>query len=412
MSDNSKSPRFINIFQRGTIAIFVIVAFVGLIAVGAFRFTRPIPAISAVKSEESIMLPGKLEVAFPKESQSAVGTDIFGVIAASPDRTPLPIASVAKTMTAYLTLKTHPLQSGEEGPSLTMTEQDIAGYKYAVENNHSYLKVALGVPLTERQLLIGLMLPSGNNAADTLGRWISGTNEAFVEKMNETAAALGMTNTFYADASGVSEATVSNASDQILMAQAAMQDPVFREIVAMPDAVLPVAGKVYNVNAMLGKNGIVGIKTGSGVKAGGNFLSASPIVNGDEKHYIITAVLGSRKPNQNLKSAFDSSVQILNQIRPQFGTFAVEPPAKGFGKVTAPWHTESELAVNEQIQVFGYPGMEIEYSIEMLDVKLPVAPGTDVATLTIRAGKMSKTYMLQNKTEIEPPGFAWRVLRN
>jgi D-alanyl-D-alanine carboxypeptidase (penicillin-binding protein 5/6) len=196
------------------------------------------------------------------------------------------------------------------------------------------------------------------------------------------------------------------------MAQAAMQDSAFREIVAMPQAVLPVVGKVYNVNAMLGKHGIVGIKTGSGVIAGGNFVSAAPIEDGSEKHYILAAVLGSRKPNQNLKSALDTNAQILDQVRPQFKTFTLEPPANGFGKITTPWHTESELTVNEPIQVFGYPGMEIAYSIDPLEVKFPVAPGTDVATLTIQIGKTSKTYMMQNKMQIDSPGFIWRLTRN
>lgn len=412
MSNTSKQIKPINFLSKGTIAAIIALIFVGLIMLGAFRFTRPIPAVGTAKASQDIVLPGELSVSFPEQGQAAVGTDTFGVIAASPDQTPLPIASVAKTMTAYMVLKAYPLKPGEEGPSLTMTAEDVAGYEYAVQNKHSYLPVALGTALTERQMLQGLMLPSGNNIADTLGRWVSGTNEAFVEKMNETAKALGMSNTHYADASGADEATVSNAVDQIIIAQAAMQDPAFREIVAMPQAVLPVAGKVYNVNAMLGKHGIVGIKTGSGIIAGGNFVSAAPIENGSEKHYIIAAVLGSRKPNQNLKSAFDANAQILEQVRPQFKTFTLEPPANGFGKIITPWHTESELTVKEPIQVFGYPGMKMDYSIEPLEVKLPVLPGTDVATLTIQTGKTSQTYMMQNKVQIDKPGFIWRLIRN
>jgi len=411
MSNTPKQIKSINVFSKGTIAAIIIITVAGLSILGVFRFTRPIPAVSTEKTAQNIVLPGKLSITFPEQGQCAVGTDTLGVIAASPDQTPLPIASVAKVMTAYMVLKSYPLQPGEDGPSLTMTDEDVAGYKYAVQNKHSYLPVALGTALTERQLLLGLMLPSGNNIADTLGRWVSGTNEAFIKEMNETAKALGMTNTHYADASGADEATVSNAVDQIIMAQAAMQDPAFREIVAMPQAVLPVAGKVYNVNAMLGKYGIVGIKTGSGIIAGGNFVSAAPIENDGEKHYIIAAVLGSRKPNENLKSAFDSNAQILDQVRPQLKTFTIEPPENGFGRITTPWHAESELTVNKPIQIFGYPGMEVEYSIEPLEVELPAAPGTDVAALTIRAGKISKTYMMQNKAQINPPGFLWKLIR-
>ena len=187
MSNTPKQIKAINVFSKGTIAAIIIIAVVGLSILGVFRFTRPIPAAGTSKTSENIVLPGELSVAFPEQGQAAVGTETFGVIAASPDQEPIPIASVAKIMTAYLVLKAYPLQPGEEGPSLTITDEDVVGYKYAVQNNHSYLPVAAGTALTERQLLQGLMLPSGNNIADTIGRWIAGTNEAFIDKMNETA---------------------------------------------------------------------------------------------------------------------------------------------------------------------------------------------------------------------------------
>lgn len=190
-----------------------------------------------------------------------------------------------------------------------------------------------------------------------------------------------------------------------------MQDPVFREIVAMPQAILPVAGKVYNVNNMLGKHGIVGIKTGSGTDAGGCFVSATPVVDGSEKHYIIAAVLGSRKANQNLQSALEANAQILDQVRPQFKSYTLTPPENGFGKITTPWHTQSDLVVSEPIQVFGYPGMKVAYSINPKAIKLPAAPGTDVATLTIQTGKTSQTVSMQNKVQIDPPGFLWKLIR-
>ena len=411
MSDSSKSPKTNIVDTKGVIALILIVIIVGLGVIGAVRFSSAIPELAVTETEKNIVIPGQFSVTLPDSGESAVGTDTFGVIASSSDQTPIPIASVAKIMTAYIVLKERPLKLGEEGPSLTINEQDVADYEFGKQNNYSLIPVTLGEKITERQLLEGLMLPSGNNAASTLGRWIAGTDEAFVAKMNETAKALGMTSTHYADASGANEATVSNAVDQIKVAQAAMQDPVFREIVAMPQAVLPVAGKVYNVNNMLGKHGIVGIKTGSGVNAGGCFVSATPIVDGTEKHYIIAAVLGSRKANQNLQSALEANAQILDQVRPQFKTYELTPPAKGFGKITAPWHIQSGLTVSGAIKVFGYPGMKVEYSINPLPVKLPAAPGTDIATMTIQTGNMSQTVTMQNTEQIDPPGFLWKLIR-
>ncbi len=410
MLDSSKISRPIGV--KGIIAAVLILIIIGLAVVGFVRYNGEIPEVKATASAQDTVLPGQLSVTFPTQGESAVGTDNFGVIASSTDQSAIPIASVTKIMTAYLVLKAYPLKSGEDGPSLTMTAKDVAGYEFARKNNYSLLPVTLGEKLTERQLLEGLMLPSGNNIADTLGRWVAGSDEAFIAKMNETAQSLGMTKTHYADASGANPATVSNAVDQIKIAQTAMQDPVFREIVAMPQATLPVAGRVYNVNNMLGKHGIVGIKTGSGVIAGGCFVSAAPLVNGSEKHYIIVAVLGSRSSNQNLQSALETNARILDQVAPQFKTYTLTPPANGYGKITTPWHTNSELELKQPIQVFGYPGMKISYTIEPVAIKLPAPIGTNAATFKIKTGDKSQSVPMVNKVQIDPPEFMWRLLRN
>ena len=75
--------------------------------------------------------------------------------------------------------------------------------------------------------------------------------------------------TRYADASGADPATVSTVGDQFRLTLRALQVAAFRQIVAMPQVTPPVAGVAYNVNAGLGHDGIVGVKTGSSSRAGG-----------------------------------------------------------------------------------------------------------------------------------------------
>lgn len=390
--------------------IFVLVIILLVCILPIVQYNRALPEIQAKPTTTSVTLPGHFSVTFPEQGESAVGTENFGVIAATSQQTPVPIASVTKIMTAYLVLKAHPLQPGEDGPSLTINAQDVAGYQHDLANGYSNLKVEEGESLTERQLLEGLMLPSGDNIADTLGRWVSGSNEAFVAKMNETAKSLGMTKTHYADASGVSEATVSNAVDQIKIAQAAMEDPAFRQIVAMPQATLPVAGLVYNVNGMLGKHGIVGIKTGSTSAAGGCFVSATPVVVGDETHYIIGAVLG-QKTQSSLQSALKANADILDQVRSQFRLFTLDEPASGFGTITAPWHSSSALKAPKPVQIFGYPGMKVSCSISLQNSKLPIPANSNSATLNIKAGDDVQKVPLQNVQTINSPGFIWKLIR-
>jgi D-alanyl-D-alanine carboxypeptidase (penicillin-binding protein 5/6) len=148
--------------------------------------------------------------------------------------------------------------------------------------------------LSERQALEALLLPSANNVAALLAVHEAGSVEAFVEEMNEAAAGLGMRNTDYTDPSGFDDTTVSTATDQLKIGRAAMADPTFAEIVAMPATVLPVAGEVTNFNALVGHEGFIGIKTGSDEAAGGCLLFAKRVHVKGHTRTIFGAVLGQR----------------------------------------------------------------------------------------------------------------------
>jgi serine-type D-Ala-D-Ala carboxypeptidase (penicillin-binding protein 5/6) len=179
------------------------------------------------------------------------------------------IASVAKVMTAYLVLRDHPLRMGEDGPTITLTGADVADTDRRRRQQESVVAIAAGEQLTERQALQALLLPSANNIAAVLARWDAGSAGRFVARMNATARSLGMTRTRYTDPSGYHDATVSSAADQVRLVDRAMRLPVFASIVATPSATLPVAGTVHNTNTLLGRNGFVGVKTGSTAAAGG-----------------------------------------------------------------------------------------------------------------------------------------------
>ncbi len=192
-------------------------------------------------------------------------------IQAGPNQHAAAIASVAKVMTAYLVLRDHPLRPGQDGPTITLTDADVADTDRRRGQQESVVSVAAGEQLTERQALQALLLPSANNIAAVLARWDAGSADRFVARMNATARSLGMTHTRYTDPSGYDDATVSTAADQVRIVDRAMRLPVFASIVATPSATLPVAGTVHNTNTLLGHDGFVGVKTGSTAAAGGCF---------------------------------------------------------------------------------------------------------------------------------------------
>ncbi|MFZ1997533.1 MAG: hypothetical protein WAU75_25670, partial [Solirubrobacteraceae bacterium] len=183
--------------------------------------------------------------------------------AVSPREQPAPIASLAKVMTAYLTLKHYPLSGARDGFTITATEDRVQ----SEAQGQSVVAVRAGEHLTERQLLEALLIPSGNNIAWMLATRVAGSETSFVAEMNGTARALGMDHTLYTDPSGFDPGTVSTAADQLRVFERAMRFPVFRQIVSMPSVTLPVAGTVTNYNPLIAQ-GYVG-KTGSDSAAGG-----------------------------------------------------------------------------------------------------------------------------------------------
>jgi D-alanyl-D-alanine carboxypeptidase (penicillin-binding protein 5/6) len=232
------------------------------------------------------------EVSWPAAGVSAA--DISGIgVADGPGATqPVPIASVAKLMTAYVILRDHPLSAGGPGPEITVEPAEAAAYPAQARDGDSLVAVAAGEAISERHALEALLLASADNMAWILARWDAGSQDAFLAKMNGTARRLGMTGTSYTDPSGLDSSTTSTAADQVRLGVAAMRVPALAAIVAMPTAVVPVAGAIRNTNTLLGQDGIVGLKTGSTQAAGGCVLVAAWQQVSGRDTLIVAAVFG------------------------------------------------------------------------------------------------------------------------
>ena len=235
---------------------------------------------------------------------------------AGPNQHAAPIASVAKVMTAYLVLLDHPLRAGGDGPTITLTDADVADTERRRGQRESVVSIAAGEQLTERQALQALLLPSANNIAAVLARWDAGSADRFVARMNAGARSLGMTHTRYTDPSGYDEATVSTAADQVRIVVRAMRLPVFASIVATPSATLPVAGTVHNTNTLLGHNGFVGVKTGSTAAAGGCFAFRA-IRWIDGKRTTITGVVLGQPGRDQIAAGLEAADAMVDRIAGQ-----------------------------------------------------------------------------------------------
>lgn len=171
-------------------------------------------------------------------------------------------ASTTKIMTALVALNHY-----KTNEVLTVSKLDVIGSK---------IYLLPGEQITVENLLYGLLLNSGNDAAYTLAQNFPGGIKGFVEEMNNTARTLNLTNTYFTDPAGLNDdGNYTTALDLTRLAKEALKNPVFTKIVATREkTVLDVTGKtshkLTNLNRLLWDvPGVIGVKTGFTQKAGG-----------------------------------------------------------------------------------------------------------------------------------------------
>jgi D-alanyl-D-alanine carboxypeptidase (penicillin-binding protein 5/6) len=299
--------------RRGLLvaALSLALASIGLVAAGRVLCGRAQIAFAQHPAFVSGQSQSRWSVGrWPMQGQAAfvLGS---GRPSASPHERPAPIASLAKVMTAYLTLKRYPLSGAQAGFVMTVTAADAHAETNDVSEGQSGVVVQVGEQLTERQLLEALLIPSGNNIAQMLADHVAGSGSGFVTEMNTEARALGMTHTIYTDPSGFDPGTVSTAADQLRVFRQAMRSPVFRQIVSMASVTLPVAGTLRNFNPLVA-DGYAG-KTGSDSAAVGCLAFFTQVTVGGRRQTAVGVVMGQGQ-GSNTVEILAAAAQAAQQL--------------------------------------------------------------------------------------------------
>jgi D-alanyl-D-alanine carboxypeptidase (penicillin-binding protein 5/6) len=382
---------------------------------GIIRYVRPLPTIAPVTSFSTQIsgAPAPGLFPWPATGQAAIAVDGIGVVASHGADTPQPMASTTKIMTALLILERHPLTGDDPGPTITLTQADADRYQQAIAQDESSVWVQAGEQITERQLLEGLLLPSANNFAEILAQWDAGSQQAFVAAMNARAAALGMHNTHFDDSSGFSAKTVSTAMDMLTLVQVAMRNPVFAAIVGEKTATLPLAGEVHNYNALLGQDGVVGVKTGSTDEAGGCLVIAADIADSaGQKHRVYTVVMGVQEEKDSLQNIFPATKTILDAIPQWLVSRRVISAGEGAGSYHAPWGGKVDAVAADDLTVTTWAGTPISDSVTLEPIKAPIGETNKVGEITVTAGGRTQRVDLVTGGGLGGPGLGWRLARD
>ena len=355
-----------------------------------------------------VRLPGSPPVlAWPREGQAAVEVEGVGSFGTSGTSTPVPIASVAKVMTAYLTLLEHPLSTGKDGFVMTVTSAESEEEEQREALGESTLLVRVGERITERQALEALLLPSANNIAAMLAVHDAGGLATFVDRMNATATRLGMSSTTYTDPSGFEPGTVSTAADQLKLARAAMRDPVFASLVDESSAELPVVGTVANYNGLVGEEGYVGVKTGSDRAAGGCLVFAKRVVIDSRMLTVLGVVLGQREGSL-IDAALASARRLGDSAAAALGVHTVMPAGERVLSATSTNGQKAAVVTKSPLLEVGWAGLTLPVEVVAGAAMTELRAGERLASVTVHGASAVTTEAVAERP-LGGPSLGWRL---
>ncbi|MFD5134159.1 D-alanyl-D-alanine carboxypeptidase family protein [Streptomyces olindensis] len=382
----------------------------------------PVPVLRLNEAHTTYTLAGHFTVPWPQEGQAAVKLPGTGTVGTYGKQKPVPTASVAKVMTAYVLLQERPLKKDDKGPMIEVDARTVQEGKSKHESRIEGLTV--GQKFSQQDMLKMLMIPSGNNIARLLARWVtdSRTETAFVRKMNDAARKLGMKDTTYTDPSGLDAGTVSTAVDQLKLAEAVMKFDAFRAVVALPSADVDGLGQplINNMDRLLMSDlSIRGIKTGSNTPAGGTLVWAAYKTIGDRTPLILGTMLDQhvQGPDPNGANSLilvqNNSKKIVQAVRDALTSATAVRKGQIAGHLDDGLGGHTSLVAAEDFTVIGVPGQRVGMKITPSSAALPhsARAGTRVGFLTTVSGWDGERVPVILRNNLSRPSLSAKLTR-
>lgn len=309
------------------------------------------------------------------------------------------MASTTKIMTAIVVLEN------------TSLDDTVAVSASAGRIGESVAGIKSGDVFTVRTLLEGMLVKSGNDAAEALAIKVGGSEAGFVEMMNRKAEELGLTATAYANPHGLDAAGHhTTARDLAILARYAMRNEEFRRIVGLPSVDLDGQGPAKELetsNLLIGSYiGANGVKTGWTNDAG--YCLVASAKRRDIELYAV--VLGARSE----QSRFDQAEKLLDWGFEHYTARYIASAEETLGvvPVTDYLDTNVDAVIADAVKapVFDLDG-EITRKIDLFEgVDAPVSKGQKIGTLTLAQGdRLLAQVPLVAGTAVERPGFFERI---
>jgi len=180
--------------------------------------------------------------------------------------------------------------------------------------------------------------------------------------------------------------------------------------VGLGEITLPEAGLVYNYDYDLGRDGIIGIKTGTDAAAGGCFLFEAQETVDAKKVTIFGAVLGQQTVSP-ITAVLSSVEGLAKAAFADMTTLPLIAPSQVVGKVTTPWGASVAVRAPDAPRIVGWPGLAVPVQLEVGALPHVVGPTTRLGTLDLHLDGRVVDVPLRAGGTLHGPSPIWRLTR-
>lgn len=400
--------------RRGWIAAAIVaVVLVGSLGgYAGWALTAPLPPASGTATAPEVAPGAPAKIVLPVDGAYALtvtggeellGPDGAGLSTVSDD-SPRSMASITKVITALVILNAKPLAGPDDpGPTITFSKADHDLYDAYYVQGATIAAMPTGSTMSLHDALEMMLVISATNYADAVSTWAFGSRSAFLSATKSWLAANGFAHTTVVEPTGLDPRSTSTPSELIALGKLAMADPVISSIVALPALDVPGFEGQGNTNALLGTEGIRGVKTGTLDTA--NLLFSSHLDVGLGAPLDITGVvLGAFS-----RDSVDAEVRVwLESIRTGFHSVPVATAQQPVGTFTTPWGESSPVVLASSTSLFTWSDTPVTAAMTPLRLTTGQA-GEKVGEVTFTAGPRTATVDVLLERAIPQPDQWWRL---
>ena len=337
---------------------------------------------------------------------ASTGRDASDPIAVAGTTEALPMASIAKVVTAMVVLDAKPIAEGETGPVISLTAADFQSYLDYDKAGARSVAVFADEQWTELELLQALLLGSSNNHADSVARWAFGSVDAYVVAANHWLVANGLTGSAVVDATGLHDASAGTATDLARLAGLAATDPTVSSILERPASALADRRGIENTTSFLPEEGITGISRSYTDAAGVCFLFTAEVNDGASSFTFSGAFIG--EPTYDALTA--DLTALMESARAGVGPLPVLAAGDAYATFESAWGDEASAVVGVSRTRYAWQASTPEAATVTLKDFATARTGANVGQVRLTVAGADVSAALELDQAISDPGVGWRLL--